>query len=696
MRGFSARTRRFVWVLAFVVSSAGLGLVIGSSNTSLGTQPVLTYPLISSQNCRGCHGYDYDPAHVIEPADTWSGTMMANSARDPLFWAALDVANNDSPAIGDFCLRCHAPGAWLAGRSEPPGGSTDGCGLEGMIDDTYANDFDGVTCHLCHRMMVNDSPPSGQLASYQENAQFWIDDSDCGGEGQPCRRGPYAYGQGETTPPHPFQYSPYHLTSEFCANCHNVTNPARNLIVNGVDQGIRFPMERTHTEWAQSEYAVAGPSAATCQTCHMPEAQVEGSYACVFLSNDRTGNMAVHRFAGGNSWIPEVLRQTYLNLDLDSEFAATRDAAIDMLQNHSADIAVTAPLEVTSGTQMQATVRVTNRTGHKLPTGYAEGRRMWIGVEARDGNGVKFWESGAYDAATGDLTHDPAIKIYRAEQGVWNQNGTNACDVVNGSGEAVFHFTRNDCVKLDNRIPPLGFTGGSSLETRPVGTTYPETSPGSGKLVNYDDTAYSIPVPPGTVSPVTVTATLRYQTSSKEYVEFLRDEAVAHNFPDDCIDRASGPATQSRGERMYDLWTAYGRSAPVNMDAASSIVAVTSPATPGEASRTNLMRVTSFNRTTGTMTISYDPACSATDHTVYAGLFPGLASMTFTDRVCNRGVSGATSFTLGAGSTFFVIVGNDSVKEGSYGRNRAGVERPEDTGASACNLPRDLSASCSP
>lgn len=695
MRGLSARTRRVVWGLGFILSSAGLGLVIGSAHTDLGTQPVLTYPLITSQNCRGCHGYDFDPDHFIEPADTWMGTMMANSARDPLFWAALDVANNDSPGIGDFCLRCHAPGAWLAGRSEPPGGSTDGCGLEGLIDDAYASDFDGVTCHLCHRMMVNEAPPGGQLSSYQENAQFWIDDSDCDGMGQPCRRGPYAYAEGETTPPHPFRYSPYHLTSDFCGNCHNVTNPVRNLLVNGVDQGIRFPLERTHKEWAQSDYAVAGPTAATCQGCHMPEAQVQDSYACAFFTNDRTGNMAVHQFAGGNSWIPDVLRQEYLNLGLDVEFAAVRDTAIDMLQDRSADLAVTAPSVVTAGTPLAATVRVTNRTGHKLPTGYAEGRRMWIAVEARDGNGAKFWESGAYNPATGVLTHDPAIKIYRAEQGTWNRNGTNTCDVDNGAGRALFHFTRNDCVKLDNRIPPLGFTGGVNLETRPVGYVYPETSPGSGKLVNYDDTPYSIPVPPGTVSPVTVTATLRYQTASKDYVEFLRDEAVANNFPDDCIDRSSGLLSASRGEHMYDLWTTYGRSAPVDMEASSAVTAVTTPATPGEASRTDLMRVTSFDRMTGTLTISYEPACSSSDHTVYAGLSSGLASMTFTERVCNRGTSGTTSFTLGAGSYFFVIVGSDGAKEGSYGRNRAGLERPEDTGASACNLPRDLSATCS-
>jgi hypothetical protein len=249
---------------------------------------------------------------------------------------------------------------------------------------------------------------------------------------------------------------------------------------------------------------------------------------------------------------------------------------------------------------------------------------------------------------------------------------------------------------LDNRIPPLGFTGGANLETRPVGYVYPETSPGSGKLVNFDDTAYSIPVPSGTLSPVRVTATLRYQTASSEYVAFLRDEAIANGFPNDCIDRSSGPSTQSRGQYLYELWAAYGRSAPVDMGSSSGVTAVSTPATPGEASGDVAMRVTSFDRASGTVSISYDPACGSTDHTIYSGPLSGLPAMSFSQRDCNRGTSGATSFTLGPGSWFWVIVGNDGAKEGSYGRNRAGTERAEDTAASACNLPQDLSASCVP
>ncbi len=53
--------------------------------------------------------------------------MMAQAARDPLFYAQLDLANADGrparPAVAgmaDMCLRCHSPVGWLEGRLDGP------------------------------------------------------------------------------------------------------------------------------------------------------------------------------------------------------------------------------------------------------------------------------------------------------------------------------------------------------------------------------------------------------------------------------------------------------------------------------------------------------------------------------------------------------------------------------------------------
>lgn len=299
----------------------------------------------------------------------------------------------------------------------------------------------------------------------------------------------------------------------------------------------------------------------------MPQADSDPVFACAQQQNDRAGELPVHRFVGGNTWVPRVLRDEYPNLGRTDEYDASIAWATDMLQNQSATVEVTSLAP--SGDVLEAQVRVTNLTGHKLPTGYPEGRRMWLQVTARDGDDTVLWQSGAYDESTGILTEDEQAKIYQVKPGIWNENGTNECDTENALDEPIFHFVRNNCIAIDNRIPPAGFTGGTDLETRPVNYTYPETSMDSGVLVHWDDSTYSIPIPVGAVDPITVEATLYFQTTSKEYVEFLWDQAVDNNFPDDCLPRTTGSVNMSRGELLYDLWNTYDRAPPVDMGTAS-------------------------------------------------------------------------------------------------------------------------------
>jgi hypothetical protein len=572
----SERRRTVLAAIAVLLFVGSVVAVLAGGFTPRATQPPLVHPIQDPGwgNCGACHGA-YDAARTIEPYDSWAGSMMANSARDPLFWAALDVANQDAPGIGDFCLRCHAPTGWYAGRSEPPGGTVDGCGLAGEID-RPSTDFEGITCHFCHRAMVNPSPPPGEQGFYLENGQIWLDDSDCGGEGEPCRRGPYDYPGGDPTPPpHAWAYSAYHRSATLCGNCHNVTSPAHNLIdESGNDTGIPYPIERTFKEWELSDFAPGGATPANCQQCHMPLVTEAGARACGIYNTDRTGDMRVHQFAGANTWIPAVLKSEYgsiAQLDREEAYDETIAWAGELLHS-AAELSVDAPAQNPPGDPtIDLDVRVANLSGHKLPTGYPEGRRLWLQLRATDGDGALFWQSGAWDPASGVLTQDAQIKVYEAKPGIWNA-AAQQCETTDGNGDPAFHFVLNDCWAKDNRIPPLGFTGGTDLEVRPVAYSYPETFPGSGVLVNYDDTAYSIPVPAGTHGPITIETRLLYQTASKEYVEFLRDQAVDGDFPDDCIERSTGPMMSSRGEILYDLWVEHGRSAPFEMDVAAVVV----------------------------------------------------------------------------------------------------------------------------
>ena len=584
--------------------------------TPHGTQPGLVRDLIQTQNCTFCHrGEETGDAHNM-PANTWRGSMMANAARDPVFWAALDVANHDgatigAPNVGDYCLRCHTPKAWYGFRTKPGGSNTlngaNGCLLQGDYndDDISANDYGGVSCHYCHRLM--DQGPQAEPA-YLDNANAWLDDSDCNGTGGPCRRGPYNYPEG-SGPPHEWAYSPYHQKSEICGLCHNVTTPdtsegplrtLRNA--TGVDTGVPFPIERTFSEWKLSDFADRDrifrngfgsrleptsqiARAQECQDCHMPNSVDATARACIFDEpGTRTGNLPTHQFAGGNTWVPNILKGQYgTALGRNDEFDQTIAWAHAMLaasaEVQATSTSYTAPTAGTAGS-LGVRVKVINLSGHKLPSGYSEGRRLWINLKVTAGNGATVFESGAYNVGTAQLTVDAQAKVYEVIHGIWDA-GSASCKHTDAGGAPQFHFILNDCIAKDNRIPPLGFTGGSNVEVKPVGYTYPNEPGSATRLVNYDTTNYTVALPAGAQPPFTAIATLQYQTASREYIEFLRDESVDFAFPAENTMCSTAPYTrtpftvgpqgQTRGQYLYDLWNnpAYGKSPPEVVDNAT-------------------------------------------------------------------------------------------------------------------------------
>jgi hypothetical protein len=552
-------------ILLPIVSAGALATAVGTSLNDFfqpGTQPqTLTVPIDSAQTCSACHGsFDYD----TEPLSRWSASMMAQSARDPMFHACLAIAEQDAPASGDLCIRCHSPGGWLEGRSTP----TDGSALQ-------AQDFEGVTCHVCHRMVdpIYDSvanpyedswilaaltnPPAAD-AALVGSGQFVIDPDD-------RRRGPYDLGLFFGW--HEFRQSPFHRESTLCGTCHDVSNPAYSrqggsapaaadtyaLNALGAPHPTQhkydqFPLERTYSEWRMSAFA-QGPvdlgglfgnqqAVSTCQDCHMPK--IDGSSCAPFLSPDYHTDLGQHDFNGANSWVLNAVRQLDLTHQLyppGAESGLTQ-AEVDLALARNRSM-LERSCQVTLSTQGDAlAVRITNNSGHKLPTGYTEGRRMWINVRFLDASGALVAERGAYDAATAVLTA-AGTKVYEAELGL---DAAVAAATALPAGPS-FHFALVNQVYKDNRIPPRGFTnaGFESVQAAPVAASYAD-----GQY--WDDTLFQVPC--GALS---ATVTVYHQTTSKEYVEFLRDANTTNN----------------RGQIAYDLWVANGKSAPVAMQTAT-------------------------------------------------------------------------------------------------------------------------------
>jgi uncharacterized repeat protein (TIGR01451 family) len=493
-----------------------------------GTQPnALEAEIPPSVDCDTCHS---EPIY-----DRWRGTMMSQSGRDPLVWAALRTANADAPSSGDYCLRCHAPKGWLEGRSHPAdGGALTGADLR-----------NGVACGVCHRM-VDPRPTGGELVTvdaqirsaltatvpsdYVGSATLVVDPQD-------RRRGPFPF-----DPDLPYhtayrtdflgQQSESIIRSRLCGTCHDLDNPllswdeARgeywpNAMAEGVDLTTEkpFPLERTYSEWLNSAYpdGVHAPrfagekpdgTVAACQDCHLQ--RITGSAADpqfdpVPRECGPNGCLPEHMMVGGNAWMPELLQDPRwrLNSEGDAEHLDVTVARAEAMLRQAATMTVTL---TPSGTGKRATVRVTNEAGHKLPTGYPEGRQMWIHLRAYDAGGALVYESGAYDPATG-LDRGNDAQVYEVKQGITPA----LADHLGVKAGDSFHFVLNNTVVKDNRIPPRGYTvaGYDQPGLRPVGATYADGQ-------HWDEATYDLPS-----EATRVLAVLYYQTASKEYVDFL-------------------------------------------------------------------------------------------------------------------------------------------------------------------------------
>ena len=82
------------------------------------------------------------------------------------------------------------------------------------------------------------------------------------------------------------------------------------------------------------------------------------------------------------------------------------------------------------------------------------------------------------------------------------------------------------------------------------------------------------------------------------------------------------------------------------------------------------------------------------------GTSPLTTAVAWTGVTCDVGVDGAATFDPGIPAPgrffYFVVVGQNFDREGSYGRDSEGVERPEAVGFGACDEPQSLGTECVP
>jgi hypothetical protein len=626
-----------------------------------GTQPNQV-SLEAPNRCLNCHaGFDT----AVEPGFNWKGSMMAQSARDFLFWSCLTVAAQDSiwaigtPNAVDICERCHFPKGWLEGRSDP----TNASAMTGA-------DFDGVQCDFCHRMY--DPFFATTYNGTREGADwlnYWDETNASGTPSQPAADLTYAedmnLAQGilkfsgqlffsNNLPPtdytengsgqyfvspssqkrasfadaaarHQMFYSRYHKSKYFCATCHDVSNPilanlglsgladqsgGADLITEQYSASDYFHVERTFSEFMLSAYgqqsgsAGIGPFAPDkfdtsdpqnnirmCQDCHMRD--VVGAAAnkngAPIRPNDSiehpNSGQPLHDLTGGNAWVSWVLASAVPgspNHDATNEGLLNKGPSaltLDLTQGQGID-----PVTLLAGVErakqqllLAASIqnvdynassgslsfRIQNQTAHKLISGFPEGRRMFVNVQAYSAGNL-IYEVNPYDPDAGTLKglpqayspNSPALssnEIYMDEL-VYETHPTSS---LTGETET-FHFALATGRYKDNRIPPKGFQipQASDRLSVPVwhGVEDANYFTAEEYAGGYDDV--SLGIIPGADY---VEINLFYQTTSREYIEFLKNEinGTVKTLPDSAYIIATDPfftELKSWGNTIWDLW----------------------------------------------------------------------------------------------------------------------------------------------
>jgi len=369
--------------------------------------------------CQGCHPEIYRQ---------WKGSMHSNAWHDPIYRALALRASNATKGLTDnLCIGCHTPIGLTTGEASLTG------------DKMGKLASNGVQCDFCHNISAATGVGNGAFALTPRKY------------GRPLKFGPF---EDAKSPYHDTAYSELHTVSELCGTCHNVTHPFN-----------RIPIERTYDEWKDSPYAAAGIG---CQECHMtPGPGYTKNPGRAAIGAKQREHIFTHYFVGGNTLVPGM-------------FGSEEHAALarEMLQG-AAKMEIISVRNVVPGEMATVVIRVHNSgAGHKLPTGFPEGREMWLDFRVLDGSGAEIYRLGRLD----DRGH-------LAE-------GTQSFKVVLGDDEGnivdleVWKATR---ILHDTRILPRG----------------------------YADVSFDFKVPAGSAGKLALKADLNYHSFSQAFVDNL-------------------------------------------------------------------------------------------------------------------------------------------------------------------------------
>lgn len=301
--------------------------------------------------CASCH-----PDHTRE----WAASMHAYASDDPVFLALERLGQRATGgALGDLCVRCHAPAA-LA----------DGATRDQLDLDALPRRLRGVGCWACHAIDDVTALHNGALARADDGVM---------------RGGGLAHAM--DTPAHGSTRSRWLdgdaiESSDACGACHDVVTPG----------GVA--VESTYAEWAGSVFGPGGALPVSCITCHMMGRA--GRAADVPGAPPR--RVHDHGFPGVDEALTPWPGRAEQAAGIDRDLRAALSSRLCVIPG-ARGIGVDVTLD-------------NLQVGHAFPSGVTHARRFWVEVRA-EAAGAVLLESGRFapgqpvSAAT-----DPALWLF--------------------------------------------------------------------------------------------------------------------------------------------------------------------------------------------------------------------------------------------------------------------------------------------
>lgn len=340
------------------------------------------------------------------------------------------------------------------------------------------------------------------------------------------------------------------------------------------------------------DYEDGSPRYFSCQSCHMRPVNSAGANK---IDAPVRPDLPRHDHAGGNYWLADMIRYQDANglLRLGGGLSPAQLSALELGQQRAV-----AHLQQAASLRVDGEVlKVINLTGHKLITGYPEGRRMWLNIEWYDAEDRLVREDGAYGPLVDDANQpvmvenpsdgsyvqveslldlqDPNTRIYEAHYAITSEwaatllefgiSGDLVLSYNRFDGEEVmtlgelaglpagqyhntFHFVLNNLLSSDNRIPPYGMRYDEARERNVL--PVPEDQyghPGAGGVYDYWDRLNLRDAKPADA--VSARINLLYQGTSWEYIQFLDEASEGSESP------AGGDEfLGNEGKNMLETW----------------------------------------------------------------------------------------------------------------------------------------------